>query len=130
MLMATLVRPVVRIGVAKWRRRARQTGPAAISLPVQQLIEAALVDELSRSRPVPPSPATSPRDDANEMRTVLVVAAVTVVVALSALAIATLIRRRRRARAAPVERPDWVAVRVDASTETVEDAVALEERVE
>ena len=143
MLLATALRPVVRVAVARWRKRAQASAPRAISVPVQQLIEAALLQELSASAPAAtrPNAPAAPRPntpagaliettDASALRSVLIVAGAIAAGALITMAVAALIRRRRAVRQAQVEGPDWVAVPVDEATEAAEDALALGERAE
>ena len=57
-LMVTLVKPVVRRMVARWRRRARESAATTIGIPVQELLEAALIAELAApAADLRPSPA-------------------------------------------------------------------------
>lgn len=119
-LMATLVKPVVRRMVARWRRRARESAATTIGIPVQGLLEMALIEELTPpAADLQPSPAETPEQLAGRgmIRTVLIAGAVVTVIAVAAVAIGAMIRRRREAREAQAEGSEWVAVPVDASAE-------------
>jgi len=132
-LMATLVKPVARRMVARWRRRAQESAATTIGIPVQELLETALIEELA----VPaadrqPSPAETAEQLAGRgvIRTMLIAGAVVTVIAGAAVAIAALIRRRREAHEAQAEESEWVAVPVDASIEEAEETVAQEALIE
>ena len=45
-LMVTLVKPVVRLFVARWRKRMQESAATTIGIPMQELMEAALIEEL------------------------------------------------------------------------------------
>ena len=47
-LMVTLVKPVVRLFVARWRKRMQESAATTIGIPMQELMEAALIEELDR----------------------------------------------------------------------------------
>lgn len=126
MVMATLVRPVVRLAVARWRKRARETAPAAISLPMQQLVEAALIEELSPP-PVELEAAETgeplePAGDRN-LRTLIIMGGVLTVVSASMAVAVTVIRRRREA----ARRAKRVAIPVEPGTGENDMAAELEE---
>ena len=126
-LMATLVRPVVRRMVARWRRRAQESAATTIGIPVQELLEAALIEELAPANmDLQPSPAESPEQLARRgmLPTVLLAGAVVSVIAIAAVAIGVMIRRRREAREAQAESSEWVAVPMDVPIEEAEEAVA------
>ena len=112
LLLVTLVRPIVRVTVSRWRKRARETAPAAISSPLQELFEAALVEELAPA-PIDLEPPTAEdvMDEAGRstLRTMLIMGGLLTVVSVSASVIVTLIRRRRQAQA----EQEWVAVPVE-----------------
>jgi hypothetical protein len=126
-LLATLVKPTARWMVARWRRRAREYPASAIAIPVQELIETALIEELAS----PAADLQSSAEIAEEVagrslaRTLLIAGAVAAVVAVSTLAVAALIRRRREAQSS-----EWVAVPVDAPVEEAEEAVAQESSID
>ena len=125
MLMATLVKPVVRFMVGRWRKRARESVPTAISLPVQQLIETALVEELSLSGDELKTPPAGTLEDpagSGAFRRVIVAGSVLVAIAVLVAVIATTIRRRREAREAQAEGRDRVAIPVEVPTEKTEEA--------
>ncbi len=126
-LMATLVKPMVRRMVARWRRRARESAATTIGIPVQELLEMALIEELALpTADLQPSPPETPDQLAGRgmPRTVLIAGAVVAVTAVAAVTIVAMIRRRRKGRAAQAEGSDWVAVPVDVSIEETEEAVA------
>ena len=46
-LMVTLIKPMARLTVGRWRKRVQESPAAVIGIPVQELFEAALVAELA-----------------------------------------------------------------------------------
>jgi uncharacterized protein (DUF2062 family) len=123
MLMATLVKPMVRLAVARWRKRAREAAPEAISLPMQQLVEAALVQELSPAlAELEMAEAGEPLESAGNgtLRTAIIMGGVLTVVSASMAVAVTVIRRRREA----ARRARRVAIPVE--TETGEHEVTAE----
>lgn len=132
-LMATLVKPVVRRMVARWRRRAQESAATTIGIPVQELLEAALIEELVQTDvDLRPSPVETPEQLPGRglLGSLFIVGAVVAVIAVAVVAGAALIRRRREAREAPADGSEWVAVPVDVSTEETEEAVAEEALIE
>ena len=145
-LMVTLIKPMARLTVGRWRKRVQESPAAVIGIPVQELFEAALVEELAPAVealapaveelvPIVEELETAPADDIDvvEMvqteagrsfiRVVLVAGVVIVVTTAVAYGVADLIRRRREAEAAERE---LVAVPVETGeAEELED-VALE----
>jgi hypothetical protein len=123
LLMATLARPVTRVVVSRWRKRARESKAAPVALPMQELLEAALVEELGGSAVGSPPPSGNDLEAAvgrSTMRTLLIAG---VVVAVIAIAVAAVIRRRRAAR----EAEEWVAVSVETATDEAEEVVSAAE---
>ena len=132
-LMATLVKPVVRRMVARWRRRAQASAATTVGIPVQQLIETALIDELAPpAADLRPSTAETPEQlvDRGMMRAVLIAGALGTVIAVLVVAIAAVSRRRRKARETRPEESERVAVPVDMSIEEAEEAVPQEMLIE
>lgn len=141
-LMFTLVRPIVRLSVSRWRKRARAAAPAVISGPMQELFEAALIEELSppvvELEPLadvePPADLEALADEViadvtgrSVVRTLVIAGGLITVIAISAVAARTLVRRRRAARA---DR-ELVAVPVGAeAAEAIEEAEAIAASVE
>jgi len=128
-LMATLVKPVVRRMLAQWRKRAQESPAATIGVPMEGLLEAALLEELAGAAEVAESPPAEILEEAAGRGAVRTIALVGIVVALTtgiAWAIATLVRRRREAAEAQAQDPEWVAVPVDASSPATEEASAQE----
>jgi hypothetical protein len=128
-LMATLVTPVARRLVAGWRRRAQESAATTIGIPVQELLETALIEELAApGADLQPSAAATAGQAAGRsmIRTMIIAGAVVAVTAGAAVAIATLIRRRREAHEAQAKGSERVAVPVDASTREAEEAVPQE----
>lgn len=133
-LMVTLVRPIVRLSVSRWRKRAREAAPAAISGPMQELFEAALIQELAP--PVvelgPLADVESPADlealaeeavvDAagrSVVRTLVIAGVLIALTAVSVVAIRRVVQRRRADR-------ELVAVPVGAeAAEAIEEAEAI-----
>jgi hypothetical protein len=135
-LMVTLVRPIVRLAVSRWRRRAREAAPAVISGPMQELFEAALVEELSP--PVvelEPMAEIEPAEDLealaeevaevagrSTLRTLVIAGGLVAVIAISVMTARALVQRRRAARA------DRELVAVPVETEAagaIEEAEAI-----
>ncbi len=129
-LAVTLVRPVARRLIAKARRRAREHPASALMIPAQELLETALLAELSASEAgLEPMPDET-RDelaDRHMVRTVLLVGALAVALAAAALAIATVVRRRRSHTPEPeTDANDWVAVPVEVPAEESGEAIVSE----
>ncbi len=132
-LMATLVKPVVRRMVARWRRRAQESAATTIGIPVQELLETALIAELAvPAADLQLSPAETSEQLAGRgmSRTMLIAGAVVAVIAGAAVAITALVRHRHEAHEAQAEGSEWVAVPVDASIEEAEEAEAQEALIE
>jgi len=135
LLMVTLVRPIVRLTVSRWRKQAREAAPALISVPVQELFEAALIEELS-----PPAveieleqaAEAEPLEELetlaqavvveaagrSALRTLLLAGALLTVIAIAGVVIARVVQRRRAAEA------EWVAVPVEAEEVAEAEAIA------
>ena len=132
-LMATLIKPMVRLTVRRWRKRAEESPATTIGIPVQELVEAALIEELAPSLAAPLAELEGSSQEVVEelagrsaMRTLLIVATAAAVTAGVAVAVARLVQRRRAARAAEAKDSDWVAVAVEDAAEEVEEADLLE----
>lgn len=126
-LMVTLVKPVVRRMVARWRKRAQESPATTIGIPLQELLEAALIEELTAPAADPqPRPAGSaePVADRDLLRMVFIAFAVAATAATTAFVVAALIRRRRSTGQARGQGSAWVAVPVDAPAEEAEGTVA------
>lgn len=121
LLMVMLARPVTRVVVSRWRKRARESKAAPVALPLQELLEAALVEELGGPS-AEAHPAAGESFEASvgrsTMRSLLIAGSLVAVIAIGAVAVAAVIRRRRAAR----EAEEWVAVAVETSTEEAEEA--------
>jgi hypothetical protein len=100
-LVATLVKPVARRVITRWRRRARDYAEEAIILPAQELLGSALPPQLAL---LDPSLRPANGQDIDELkgrgllRTVLIVGVVTAIAATVIWALVSL-RRRRSATA-------------------------------
>jgi len=126
-LMVTLIKPIVRVMVGRWRKRVQES--PAIGLQVQELIEAALVEELAVSGAEPEAAAEEIAEMVEEaegrsaLRLVLVAGLVIAATTAAAYGIAEL---RRRRRAAEAKARELVAVPIEGGEiESLED-VALE----
>ena len=132
-LMVTLVKPVVRRMVGRWRRRAQESPATMIAMPMQGLLETALMEELAATagdgQPAPVETSEQPADGGMG-RTLLIVGVVVVVTVGVAVAVAAVTRRRRGGEAVPSEDSEWVAVPVDASIEEPQEGVAQRTLVE
>ena len=136
-LMMTLVKPIVRLTVRRWRKRAEESAATTMGIPVQELVEAALIEELAPELARLDELDLDGLDEAAEetieqitgrsaIRTVLIAGIVAAAVAGSAWAITTAVRRRREAQAAAKKDSEWVAVPVEEAAEAVEEADLLE----
>ena len=137
-LMVTLIKPIVRVMVGRWRRRAQESPAAVIGMQVQELFEAALVEELA------PSVAdleTAPADIAevvdsaevveeaggrSKFRLLLLAFGVAVAVAAT-FAVVDYIRERREAQAREAE---LITIPVEPDPDEAIDDVVQEALVE
>ena len=148
-LMVTLIKPMARLAVRRWRRQAQESRAAAIGVPMQELFEAALVEELAPAVEAlaPAVEALAPTTDLEAgladdidvveleqaeagrslIRVQLVGGLVIAVTTAVAYGISQLIRRRREAEAAERE---LVAVPVAGAEAEALDDVAVEALVE
>jgi hypothetical protein len=120
-LMVTLIKPVAHLMVSRWRKQVEESPAAAMGLPVQEMLESALLEELGATAVDPGAPAAETIElveGRSFIRTLLVVGALVALSTGAAVAISRLIRRRRAQRA---EAGEWVAVPVDAAEEAVDD---------
>ena len=127
-LMVTLVKPIVRRMVGRWRRRAQESPATMIAMPMQGLLETALMEELAATagdgQPAPVETSEQPADEGMG-RTLLVVGVVVAVAVGVAVTVAAVNRRRRReGEAEQSEDSEWVAVPVEASIEEPQEGVA------
>ena len=129
-LMVTLVKPVVRLFVARWRKRMQESAATTMGIPMRELMEAALIEELGGPVAVSPAEPTDLMEDLggrSTVRTVLLAGIVIVAVSGAAVGVAGLIRRRRE-QAERNRQRELVAVPIEASpseTEQVAEAVEL-----
>ncbi len=123
-LMATLIKPVVKLTVSRWRRRAQESAATSVGIPVQELLEAALIEELAGPAPDASEMVDEVIDEPagwSPVRTVLITGVLVVLSVAVSVAISKLIRRRREAQ----ER-ELVSIPVDASGEGATEAVPQE----
>lgn len=106
-LMATLIKPMVRLTVGRWRRRVQESPATVIGLQVQELFETALVEELAPAvTELESAPAASSIEiieaeaGRSAFRVLLVAGVVMATTTAAAYGIAELVRRRREAQAA------------------------------
>ena len=127
LLMVTLIRPVVRLMVRRWRKQAQESPAATIGIPVQELVEAALIEELAPlAIELEPSLEETVEELAGRsmIRTLFIAGIAIALTAGAAIAIATVIRRQREGQ----KGSEWVAVPVGGTPEEVEEAEeAIEE---
>lgn len=133
-LMVTLVRPIVRLSVSRWRKRARESAPAVISGPMQELFEAALIEELSppvvELEPLaevePPVDLEALADEVvadvagrSAVRTLVIAGSLIALTAVSVVAVRRVVQRRRADR-------ELVAVPIETeAAEAIEEAEAI-----
>ncbi len=129
-LVATLVRPVARRLIARTRRRAREHPASPLMIPVEELLETALIAELAASkagREPTPDETIEEFTDRGMVRTVLIAGALAAALIAVAVAAVTIVRRRRSQAPAPeADETEWVAVPVEAPAEEPEEAVVPE----
>ena len=125
-LMVTLMKPIVRLMVGRWRKQVQASPAATIGLPVQELLEAALIEELAMSTTAMEAPLieeVEPLDDGRSVRSMLFVALAITVATAAAVLIARAIRERR-AQAAKAGSPDVVAVPIEVDEDVTEEVFA------
>ena len=122
-LMVTLVKPIVRRMVARWRRQAQESPAAAMGIPVQELLETALIEELGATA----VELEAELDEAEEqqagrsiVRSLLIAGVVATAITGAAFGIAKLVQRRREARAA--KERELVAIPIETASEAIEEA--------
>lgn len=103
-LMVTLIKPMVRLTVGRWRKRAQESTAASIGIPVQELFEVAFIEELT---PAVEDLGAAPVEDVDVVevtqaaagrsfiRVVLIAGVVIIVTTAVAYGVAELLRRRR-----------------------------------
>jgi hypothetical protein len=137
-LMATLIKPMVRLTIGRWRKRVQESPAAALGIGVQEMFEAALLEELA---PVVAEPevvegaVAEAVSEAAAIETIeaeagrsafrILLMAGVLIAATTAVAygIAALLKRRR---AAQVAERDLVAVPIQADPDEAIDDVAIE----
>ncbi|MEX1295519.1 MAG: hypothetical protein AB1Z67_05035 [Candidatus Limnocylindrales bacterium] len=118
-LMVTLIKPVAHLMVSRWRKQVQESPAAAMGLPVQEMFETALLEELgatSAGLEAPAAKALDLEEGRSVIRTLIVVGALVALSTAAAVVITRLIRRRQRA-----DEGEWVAVPVEADEEVIED---------
>lgn len=125
-LMVTLIKPVVRVMVGRWRKRAQESPAAVIGIQMQELFEAALVEELAppaselEVMPAEIADMTEDSEGRSMFRLALLAGIVIAVATATAYAVAGYIERRREAQA---QESELIAIPVEPeSDETIEDA--------
>ena len=115
-LMVTLIKPMVRLMVGRWRKRAQESTAAALGIPMQELLEAALIEELASPALQAEAASAGIADIAegaggrSTLRLLLLTGVVVAVTTATAYAAAGYIRRRREAQA---EERELVAVPIE-----------------
>jgi len=137
-LVATLVRPLARRLIARTRRRAREHPVSPLLVPVEELLETALMAELAASRaerePAPDGAVELALDESGEERaervtpsTLLLAGALAAVVTISTVTVVAIVRRRRARVPQPgADRTDWVAVPVEAPADVPTEAEGVD----
>lgn len=123
-LMVTLIKPVVHLMVSRWRRQVQDSPAAAMGLPVQELLETALLEELNANAAERDTaePSLAPVEGSrgrSTIRTLLFVGALVAVSTGTAVVITRLIRRRREAQEA--EERELVAIPIETTAEAIEN---------
>ncbi len=124
-LVATLMKPMLRWSIGRWRRQANEYARSTIVIPVHKLLEAAIPAQLvaTEARLESTSEEADTVAGRDMLRTVLVVGSVAVVVAVSVSVIAAVVRRRRTpVTPVPKAAIEPVAVPVEVSTAGPEEA--------
>lgn len=121
-LMLTLVKPIVRRMVARWRRQAQESPAAAIGIPVQELLETALIEELGAAAVDLETELTEaevvPRGRST-IRTLVIAGVLVAAATAAAIGVAKLVQRRREAKGANEREP--VAIPIEPAAEAVAD---------
>ena len=138
-LVATLVRPAARRLIARARRRAREHPASPLLIPVEELLETALMAELAATRaerePALDGAREPALDESGEehaergtlVPTLLRAGALAAVVAIATVATVAVVRRRRaRASQSGAGKTDWVAVPVEAPPDAPAEAEGVD----
>lgn len=122
-LVAVLVKPLLRRSIARWRRRAREAVEAVevtIAVPAQELMETVLAARLAPEAPShdPVTEETGGREGWAPLRIVLISIVVAGLATAVAVAIAA-VRRRRRSTVSvePAATKELVAIPIDVPAE-------------
>jgi hypothetical protein len=122
-LVATLMKPLLRRSIRRWRQEVMDTTEATFIIPAHELLETALSTRggAEESGPQLTTEMVDEMAGRSTFRTLLVVGMVAAIAAASAFGIAA-VRRRRRAAAALEQREpkELVAVPVEAAGEDAE----------
>ena len=121
-LMVTLIKPMVRLTVGRWRKRVQESPAASLGLPVQELLETALIEELApqvTELELVTAGLDEPEGGRSRLRLLLLAGLVIAVATATTYAVAGYLQRRREAQA---EERELVAVPIETPVpETVED---------
>ena len=119
-LMVTLIKPMVRLTVGRWRKRVQESPAASLGIPMQELLETALLEELApqvTELELVPADLDEPEAGGSRLRLLLLAGLAIVVVTATTYAVAGYLQRRREAQA---EERELVTVPIE-TPETVED---------
>ena len=121
-LMVTLVKPMVRLTVGRWRKRVQESPAASLGIPMQELLETALLEELApqvTELELVPADLDEPEAGRSRLRLLLLAGLAIAVVTATTYAVAGYLQRRREAQA---KERELVAVPIETpAPETVED---------
>ncbi len=121
-LMVTLIKPLARLMVGRWRKQVQESPAASLGIPMQEMLEAALVEELGTAAAETQASeieATMTEAGRSTLRLLLAAGIVIAAATAAAYAVASYIGRRRKAQA---EGRELVAVSIETdSPEPIED---------
>jgi hypothetical protein len=118
-LAATLVKPMARWMIARWRRRARDYAEETIILPAQELLGSALPLRLALL-----DPGLPPAKGRGILHTVLIVGVVAAIAAAGIWALVSLRRRRSATVSQPQAAGDPVALAIEVPLHDPEEAAS------
>ena len=108
--------------VARWRRQAQESPAAAIGIPVQELLETALIEELGAAAVDLETELTEaevvPRGRST-IRTLVIAGVLVAAATAAAIGVAKLVQRRREAKGA--KERELVAIPIEPAAEAVAD---------
>ena len=130
-LVATLMKPMTRWMIARWRRRAREYAEETFVMPAQELFETTIAPHLVAAEATEQVVEADIAEVIEELggrstrRTLLIIAAIAAAATAAVIIVAEI--RRRREAAALADAKEAVTIPIDASGETADAELELDE---